>query len=406
MTSFIDADTHYYEPEDCFTRHLEARFRDRAVHVRRHPSSTIGRMFVGDAPLRFLPRYPTDEVARPGALTAFFRGQIPRSEIREGRVNAADVPAFVDRDARLTMMDEQGVDAALVFPSLGGCVEPDLRHDPELLAAHFRAFNRWIEEDWGFHHLDRLFAVPLLSLVDAAEAEAELGRVLAAGARVVHLQAMPVDGRSPGDPQFDGFWGLLAEANVPLAIHVGDSGYVRSSAAWGEDPDVEVGLYSAFQRVLAFMDRPIMDMLAALTLHNVFGRHPSLRVLSVENGCAWVPYLLKVLDKAVLLSESGPWLGGRLSDRPSELFRAHVYVSPFFEENIKGLVHLIGAERVLLGSDYPHAEGVTAPAQFLPRLEGLTPRQIGRVIRDNTAGLLGLAPAPVGGIGGGQTGEP
>jgi len=68
--------------------------------------------------------------------------------------------------------------------------------------------NRWLEEEWGFGADGRVFGVPLLSLVDVPLAVAELERLLARGARMVHLLAGPVldaagAGRSPGDPYFD-----------------------------------------------------------------------------------------------------------------------------------------------------------------------------------------------------------
>jgi len=387
----VDADTHFYEPEDCFTRHLEARYLDRAVHVERRPGHPTAEMRVGDAPLRFLPRYPTDDVARPGSLTAFFRGDVPRAQLREDRLDGRTIPAFIDRDARLDHMDSEGVEAAIVFPSLGGCDEPQLRKDVELLHAHFRAFNRWVEDDWGYAYRARLFAVPLLTLADPVRASVEVDHVLAAGARVVHLQAMPVNGRSPADPKFDPFWARVAEAGVPVAVHVGDSGYGHLASRWGEEPEPPIATYSAFQRVVAFMDRPIMDMLAALVLHNLFGRHPDLRILSVENGSAWVPYLLHAIDHAAVLSHDGPWLGGRIEGRPSDIFREHIYVSPFAEDDLDGLVSHIGVDRVLLGSDYPHAEGVASAAELRDKVAGWPETESRMVLRGNAATLLGIA---------------
>ncbi len=94
---------------------------------------------------------------------------------------------------------------------------------------------------------------------------------------------------------------------------------------------------SAFQWTNLYGDRPIMDTISALILHNLFGRFPNVQCVSVENGSLWVPYLLKAMNKMNGMGRNGPWLGGRITDRPSDIFRAHVSVSPYHEEDIAGV---------------------------------------------------------------------
>ena len=96
-------------------------------------------------------------------------------------------PEYQDRAARLAVMDEQGIESILLFPTYGVTVEHAMRDDAEASFAAITAFNRWLEEDWGFGADGRIFGVPLLSLVDVALAVAELERLLARGARMVHL---------------------------------------------------------------------------------------------------------------------------------------------------------------------------------------------------------------------------
>jgi predicted TIM-barrel fold metal-dependent hydrolase len=137
-------------------------------------------------------------------------------------------------------------------------------------------------------------------------------------------------------------------------------------------------------------------MVACLILHNLFGRYPDLRMLSIENGSTWVPDLLKDMDKSakVTVSTQGAkrtkWIGGPITDRPSELFKRHFWVAPFYEDPVPALVEQIGAERVLFGSDWPHPEGVREPLDFVQECDGLAPGALRRVMRENTAELLGL----------------
>src|SRR5258708_15638130 len=125
-------------------------------------------------------------------------------------------PAYVDREARLAAMDAQGVEATLLFPTLAVCVEHFMKHDPVQLYANFEAFNRWLEDDWGYAHQNRIFAAPLVSLRNVDLAVAELERVLDLGARVVSLRPGPAFGHSPADPMFDPFWAPGDEAGGPV----------------------------------------------------------------------------------------------------------------------------------------------------------------------------------------------
>jgi predicted TIM-barrel fold metal-dependent hydrolase len=140
-----------------------------------------------------------------------------------------------------------------------------------------------------------------------------------------------------------------------------------------------------------------MDMIAALIFHNLFGRFPNVNVLSVENGSLCVPYLLKQMDKMRGMGRNGPWLGGRLDKRPSEIFKEHVFVSPYHEENIPALAELIGSDRVVFGSDFPHPEGVQSPAEYVEGLAGLDDSAVRAILFENSNQLLdgAISAAPV-----------
>ena len=141
---------------------------------------------------------------RPGALRAQLRGDLP-----------ADDPDVDDSYAsepgpRLAMMDQQGIQATLLFPSTGVTIENLLRDDPELLLAHVRAFNRWLAETWGFDCDHRIFSPAVISLVDRDEAVRQLEFALGHGARAVQMLPGPATwGRSPADPLYDPFWARL-----------------------------------------------------------------------------------------------------------------------------------------------------------------------------------------------------
>ena len=106
------------------------------------------------------------------------------------------------------------------------------------------AFNLWLEEDWGFDRPDgRIIAAPIVSLADPETAVEELEFVLAGRARtLVLVRPAPVPGvakpRSLGDPLHDPVWATLAEAGVPVAFHLSDSGYLQFAASVGWQVDL------------------------------------------------------------------------------------------------------------------------------------------------------------------------
>lgn len=387
-TRIIDADNHYYEPDDAWSRHIDPAFRDRCIHIRRGADG-IGRPYFGAAPLYYLERTPLDLVGRPGAVVNDKDGRY-RPLAEDDLVRPGEVPWYVNRDARLGWMDAQGIEAVLLWPSLGLAVEHQMRSDPAACMANLRSFNRWLAEDWGFAHEGRIFAVPWLSLIDLDLALEALDEALAFGARAIGLLFGPVAGRSPADPAFDAFWSRVSEAGVLVGFHGAESGYNEQfSVAWGERPRPPAAAQSPFQRACFFGERPIMDTLAALVLHNLFGRFPDLQVISVENGAWWVPSLLAAIDRGARSGAYGNWLGGSFDERPSDVFRRHITVAPNDDDDIRGLVDLLGADRIALGSDYPHPEGVAEPRRFLDG-SGLTEAESRLVARDNVARLLGL----------------
>src|SRR5262249_60587110 len=76
--------------------------------------------------------------------------------------------------------------------------------------------------------------------------------------------------------------------------------------------------------------------------------------------------------------------------RPSETLAEPLWICPFPEAAVGELIGAAGADHVLFGSDYPHPEGIREPADFAARLSGCDPAVARKVLRGNTAGLLGL----------------
>ncbi|GAA4546381.1 amidohydrolase family protein [Pseudonocardia xishanensis] len=394
----FDADQHYYESDDAYTRYLPKRFLDegRAVRVVRSEDKQYGRIFFGDQKITFFGTNPVETTGHPGALLEYFRsgGGTGNALTHKGVLNADDLPESRDRARRLAWLREQGVEGTLMFPTSAVGVEYQLQSDVEAMNATLTAFNRWLEDDWGFGSTESpIYCAPLLNLTDLDWALEELDRVLARGAKVVHLRPGPVGlTRSPADPVHDPFWARCAEAGVPVDFHLGNSGETDYySGLWGERRDLPQHRFSPFQRVTSFGERAIGDTLLALVTHNLFGRVPDLKVMSIEHGSEWVRPLLKKMDRAARMCGPKDWPFGVVTERPREIFKRHVLVSPFPEDDIIGLVELLGPDAVAAGSDWPHPEGEVVPRDYVARIEGRLPEgDLLKVMHDNTATALGL----------------
>jgi predicted TIM-barrel fold metal-dependent hydrolase len=254
-----------------------------------------------------------------------------------------------------------------------------------------------VEEDWGFDDDHRIYATPLLVLFDPDLAVAELERVLNAGARAIALNTGPVLGHSPGDPKFDGFWGLLNEAKAPVCFHIDYFGYHDFfSAAWGELAEpVSEAQVNAFQWITCAGMRPMMDMVASLVMHNVFGKFPDVPILSVSNGSAWIKDLERLdafasPDFPWPRDEAVWWPGGRLSAPPSEVIRQHLYVAPFVWDDMTEILEYVPAERVVMATDYPHPDGFAVAEEYLSLLTTVEPSVAQLITRDNFTRLLSL----------------
>jgi predicted TIM-barrel fold metal-dependent hydrolase len=383
-----DADEHYYEPHDVFSRHIERPFRHliRWADVNGRRELLVGhRVFSMHANPGF------DPVGRPGAMSEYYRGHN-----RDGRTPAELVgepepirPEFRYRDARVAALDRQGVACTWMIPSLGLGIEELLTDNPAGLHAAFRAFNRWLDDDWGFDRDGRILAAPLFTLVDPIAAEEELRWVLDRGAKLICFRPAPVvgpyGGRSPGDPAHDRFWSMAAEAGVVVVYHSADSGYGRFAEQWGERASFKGWKDTPFPELLSLhIERPIFDTLSALIGHGVFDRHPNLRVATVELGSGWVFDLFRRMKNAY---GKIPHLFGR---DPVETFQSNIWVTPFYEDDLEALIDLVGVDHVLFGSDWPHPEGLAEPAVYASDVESFAEPVRRSIMSDNFKSLMGL----------------
>ena len=250
---------------------------------------------------KFIPNPTFDPVAAPGVMDEYFRGRNPKGADPGKLFGELEPirPEYRDRDARLALMDTQGMEGCILLPTLGVGMEQALAHDLPALTAAFRAFNRWLAEDWGFAYQERIFAAPYITLADPDNAARELAWALERDARFVVMVGGPVTTaagmRAPADEMFDPFWRLADEAGITVCYHGGETGYTKYLADWGESDFTEAFRATAF-RGLVSADA-VQDTIASHLARGLFRRFPNLRIASIEIGSAWVFHLFEKLTK-------------------------------------------------------------------------------------------------------------
>lgn len=391
--AYVDADNHFYEAPDAFYRHGTERVKRFVQWVDQGKKKFLlfgGQYAPGNANPTFNP------VARPGAfhetLKALESGRLPEGP-RYGQLAPLD-RAFMYRQERLGWMDEQNLEKLIIYPTIGLSCEHLFESDWRMLYEFFHAFNAWIDDDWGFAHRGRIYAPPVIPMADVARSVDELEWAISRGVRVITMTPGPWYGRSPADPYFDPFWKRVDDERIVVVFHAygGIPAPYRSfyDHAWARPPVTDDAHTRMLASAILPFHRPVMDSMMAMTLGGLFNRFENLRVCSIEVGAAWVGYCLYELDHAGsnLVERRVTTFDGELVGRPSEVFKEHCFVAPFPEEDVPGLVELMGADRVLFGSDWPHPEGVAQPGDFRKFVADLPEAEQKMIMRDNAHDLL------------------
>jgi len=383
-----DCDQHIYEPPTVYVDYIEGKYKDRTLRPVEVDGQTKVFAMDREVPLD----NKLDECYRPGSLAEMLKS-IKGGGGDDGYEWMPLDPAFLDPELRLKQMDRQNVEAAVMYTGSMGLFAEHFLTDDDLYWASSWAYLRWMEETWGFARDNRIFMSPVISLRDVDKVCEQLDWLFERGCRTVSVSPGPAYGRSPGDPCFDRVWGRIEEAGAVVCSHINEAmpGYKASrSRMWGQDEYPTFYTQSAWQWMWAYGEVPAMETFSAMIYDNVFGRFPGLKILSAEHGAEWVPNFMIRMDKMRGMGRNGPWVGGQLTERPSEIFRRCFRVVPYWEDNLESVIERAGKEVIVGGSDFPHSEGLAFPTQLVQHLDFLPPEDQRFLMRDNARQLLGV----------------
>ena len=383
----FDADNHYYEALDAFTRHVPTEMQPRIVQW----VEINGRKYhlVGGTISHAVVNPTWDPVAMPGALNAFFKGNPDGRTPTEMLKQREPLPGYyMHAEARVKVIEEQGLAGVWLFPTLGMLYEELIRTDIEACTVMMQAFNRWLLEDWGYAYEDKIFGAPYLCLGDPAAAAAEVARVVELGARLVVMRPAPVTvatGRiSPFSATFDPVWSAINEAGITVVVHAAASGY--SSMGYVADTRFSASLsrnggYMGPSLASFAIERAAQDWLIQSVFERLYDRFPRVRVASVENGSDFLAPMFRKFDQTAKKSFS--WF----KDHPVDTFKEKVWVNPFWEDDVDEVAELMGPDHVIFGSDWPHIEGLPHPLDYVVELKGFDEADRKKILLDNVSSL-------------------
>ncbi|MEQ8858634.1 MAG: amidohydrolase family protein [Pseudomonadales bacterium] len=339
----IDCDAHVLEPADLWLKYLEPRYRNRAIRIETVDGAET--LIIGE------------KVVLQGVVAGLGGAEANKAELFSGALSyVRDNPVdSYDPHARARRMDAWGIAQAVVFPTIG--ILPFPTDDQDLASAYCRAYNTWMAE-FCQSVPGRFHAVALVNWHDVDSAASELRRCIDLGFKAVFVPPETIDGKRPGEPHFDPIWRLCEEASIPGCFHVivRFEGAALPFAAWhatSPGPVFGFGMGGTGQLIPA---------ITSVVTDQLFDRFPRLKIISVEAGCGYAPYLMDRLDaKYEAFRDLVP-----LKKLPSDYIRSNVFfVAEQGERTIDSALELVGEDRILWGSDYPHVDAL-AIEEHLP----------------------------------------
>jgi predicted TIM-barrel fold metal-dependent hydrolase len=343
-TKLMSADDHMIEPPDLWIDRVPIAYRDRCPHI----VEVDGRQaWLYEDELTYIPMgscRPLPGFAEAGYPPA--PGTARFDEIR---------PGCYDPVARLADMDLDGVWGQLTFPNYARFAGHRFYRNVSDLDAGLvclRAYNDYLLDEWCATDPDRLYGVAILPLHDIDLAVTEAARVLAKGAKAVAFSENPTVLGLPSvhTEHWDPLWAAVAEAGVPVCMHIGSSSRLVTTS--DDAPVTVLVTLNGVNSMLAGVD---------WLMAGVLERFPRLRVILSEGGAGWIPYMLERAEKAFRdarlqrdLSIGQPGTGQR---PPGELFADHMFVCLVDESFALRSLGDIPVDNLLWEGDYPHGDG-------------------------------------------------
>ena len=373
----VDVDGHVLEPRNTWKEYLEQKYKKRSIEFAMEDSGEV--LLVDGKPLEVV----RNRTALLGGIDSdpevLLRGG-KKLVYEDGCPPGSYLPA-----ERLKVMDREGIDISLLYPTVGICWEGKI-NDGELAAAYTRAYNRWLV-DFCSYNRRRLVPIAHISLLDPELAVTEIKRAAKDGCKGIFLSP---DLKSRGmrhfdHPEFSKVWATAQDLALPVSFHV----VVRDERSHSYfDPNGE----KAYRFGLFDFSFLAIDVMAAFTEFLSLGlleQYPSLKVSILESGANWISAWLDRMDHKFEVVRSTTML----TKKPSDYFFRQCIVSADPDETLTGaIVNHMGDDYFVWASDYPHIDASYGVLNEIKNnLAGISHESMRKVLGDNDIRFYGLS---------------
>jgi uncharacterized protein len=338
----IDADTHFTELPDLWTSRLPSAWGEDVMHVRWNEKAQADVWMTGD-----------NVIMRAWGHLSYAHPRANSEDERPATRSEVHI-ATVDQAERVKVMDDLGIQSAVLYPNVGGLIPSRLlsaMSSRELATAHVSAYNDG-QLEWALNYPGRFIPMLVVPFWDIPAAVREIERNAGKGFGGIVMTGAPYMHGEPflADPVWDPMWAACVAANLSVSFHV---------AGGGTHPllSLEHEKLMAPATNLPYTSVPLMlangNQIADVLLSGILLRFPSLKFVSVESGLGWVPFVLETVDyffKKARGDREHPW-GDLL---PSELFRRNMYINWWFEDLQQWHLDSVGEDNILFETDFPH----------------------------------------------------
>ena len=350
----VDADGHILEAADLWEKYCEPKYRETALRMKVDEKG-LDYMEIGGRPSR---------VNRGGNFASLgLMGQVTRETGEfNPKLHYGDecLLGAMDAKQRLQRLDMEGLEAAIIYPSIGLAWETECE-DADYAQAMTRAYNRWVV-DWCSENDKRLIPVAHLSLGDPKAAAEELERAVKAGCKGGWVVQFVMTRKPHAHPDHDVLFAKAQELDVPLGIHPS----LEPQWALPGRYDLQYVRKQQFFLNVTASDAA-RHALASFMQYGTFDKFPKLKLVILEVGAGWASYWLDRMDAVYdsVMGRSVP-----LKERPSAYFKRNVWISADPDEkSLPAMVDLLGADRFFWASDFPHPDHT---GNYIHELEELT----------------------------------
>ena len=390
----VDADGHILEPMDLWENYTESKYNDRAIRwklnedgldyweVDGKPSlTTSAGTNANEGGIGGYPDKNGDRTKHytPGAYT-YMDGAPPGS---------------MDPHERVEVLDQEGIDVVLIYPTIGLRWEGDVT-DPGLAAALCRAYNNWLV-DFCKPYPDRLFAIAHIPILDVEDGITEMRRMAKLGARGFLIRPDLFNDHTLGHPDYDPIWAEAQDMGLPVTPHVVVRPHTPVSD-WAKsmglndrgagNPDGPAYPPGKVIFTFTYVMLPVQAAFTAMMTTGVFERFPRLKYVILETGGGWIAHWLERMDSKYKVGKGF----SSLTQPPSLYFDRQCWISVDPDEKTTpAMVELLGEDRFVLASDFPHIDAeYGAVAELKENIKRLPESAQRKILGENATKLYRL----------------